>query len=538
MSANRHEASADERGAEHLLSGAEHLLTRRDVLQRAAAVGLGLTGVSALTGTSALASGEALAATPKRGGRLRVAIVGGGGAETFDPGLAVSTATAILLGQVFDRFVYVPKTLVPQPALVTFEPNAAATKWTARIRSGVVWHDGKPFTVDDVIYTLRRISGPKQAGATLLEAIDIPRLRKLDARTVSLPLKRPFANLPYQFTTTSTSVIQNGATDFSKPIGTGPFILASFTPGDRALFKRNPNYWREGQPYVDELEIVEIPDPAARLNALLAGQVDAIEGLTYPQARQHQKSGDIQVLVAKSAATIPITMAVDLRPFRDNRVRQAVRLAADRPALLSGALLGFGELGNDLFCKGFKYYNSELPQRKHDPQRAAFLLKQAGVAGASVTLYTSTLQAGMLESATLFAQQASKVGLKVNINNGPAGSYFTSHYLKAAFAQTLWGPVPLSYWFPQATTSNAPFNETHWKHPHFDALVRRASGELNEAKARTIWYDVQEMLWKDGGYLLWGFIPYVDGIATNVQGVEPNGFFLLDNATFRKWWLA
>jgi peptide/nickel transport system substrate-binding protein len=517
-------------------------LTRRELMHGAAGIGVAGAALGLLaacdTGGDDAPVDRASEETPRRGGRLRVGIVGGGGAEGFDPGLAASTASAIIMGQVFDRFVHVPKSLEAEPAIIEeFEPNADATEWTIRVRDGVVWHDGKPLTVDDVLYTLRRISGPDQAGASLVEPIRVNEIKKLDGRTLRLPLKRPFAQLPDNFTTSPTSVVQDGADDFAKPVGTGPFMLESFTPGQRVLYKRNPDYWREGQPYVDELELVSIPDAAARLNALLGGEVDAIEGLTYAQAVEHREQGRIRVLEAQSSATIPITMSVEQEPFRDPRLREAFRLIADREALVEGALLGFGEIGNDIFCKGFKYYHEELPQREADPEKARALLREAGAENLEITLYSSTLQAGMLESATIFAEQARELGVSLKVDNGPADSYFTDRYLKVAFGQSLWGPVPLSYWYPQAVTSNAPFNETHWKRPEFDEIVRTASGELDDDAARMHWYDAQEILWNEGGYLLWGFIPWLDGVGTNVGGVEPNGFLSLDNATFRKYWL-
>jgi hypothetical protein len=135
----------------------------------------------------------------------------------------------------------------------------------------------------------------------------------------------------------------------------------------------------------------------------------------------------------------------------------------------------------------------------------------------------------MLESATIFAQQAKKAGVTVNVNNGPPDTYFTSKYLKWAFGQTNWPAIPIPTWINESLTSKAFYNETHWKRPSFDKLVLKAQAEQNEAKAKELWHEVQKVLYDQGGYLIWGFAPFLDGVSKKVHGVVPSGFFALGN---------
>ena len=513
-------------------------LTRRRLLERAAAAGIVL-GSPGLFGAADHAFGATLA-KPRRGGRLRVGMVGGGQSETLDPNLAVSTIDTCRVLTLYDLLVHSKPDLGIEMRLATaFEPNKSATKWTIKLRKGVVWHNGKPFGADDVMYTLRRIAASKTNGALpAVQPFNLKAMRKVNAHELELPLHVPIADLAPSFVFYPLVIVQNGAKNFRKPVGTGPFMADQFKPGRGSLFKRNPHYWAHGLPYVDEVEISSIPDPQARLDALLSGQVDAIEQLTYAQAKQHLAKKDIRVLVGNGPQIVPITMSVDLKPFNDVRVRQAFRLIADRPALIKGAQFGFGAIGNDLSGKGLKWYASEIPQRHQDLDRAKFLLKKAGHERLTVTLYSSTAIAGMLESATIFAQQAKQAGVKVNVNNGPPDTYFTSKYLKWAFGQTNWPAIPIPNWINESLTRKAFYNETHWRRPSFDRLVLKAQGERKQARAEELWHEVQKVLWDQGGYLIWGFTPFLDGVSKRVHGVKPSGFFALGNFDFQHFWLA
>jgi peptide/nickel transport system substrate-binding protein len=514
-------------------------LTRRRLLETAAAAGLAV-GSAGFLGSPARAAEFALAATPKRGGHLRIGMVGGGSSETLDPTLAVSTIDTCRTLTLFELLVHARPDLSLEMRLATaFEPNRNATKWTIKLRKGVVWHDGKPFGADDVMYTLRRIAASKTSGGLpAVQPFNLKGMRKVNAHEFELPLHVPIADLAPTFVFYPMVIVQNGSKNFKKPVGTGAFMADKFKPGQGSLFKRNPHYWMHGLPYVDDLEISSIPDPEARLNALLSGRVDAIEQLTFAQAKEHQRKKDIVVLVGNGPQFVPITMSADLKPFNDVRVRQAFRLMADRPALIKSAQFGYGLLGNDLAGKGLKWYDDQLPQRHQDIAKAKFLLKKAGAEHLTVTLYSSTAIAGMLESATVFAQQARKAGVKINVNNGPPDTYFASKYLKWAFGQTNWPAIAIPNWINEAATTKAFYNETHWKRPSFDRLVLKAQAEQNDARAQELWNEVQKVLWDQGGYLIWGFAPFLDGVSKRVKGVVPSGMFALGNFDFQHFWLG
>jgi peptide/nickel transport system substrate-binding protein len=519
-------------------------MTRRQVMQGAvlgtAAIAsqgiLSACGGGSSSPTGAAASGG----TPQRGGKLVVGLIGGGAQETMDPGLVLSDIDGARTRSIFDPLVEAKPNLDLEPALAThWEANSAGDVWTIQLRPDVVWHDGSPFTADDVIYTLKRnASNAKLDGHSTVAPIDVNAISKPDKLTVRLPLHMPVANLMDSYFQHFMSIVKDGETNFSHPIGTGPFKFKSWTPGTSSLFERNSHYWQPDLPYVDSLELQSIPDSGARLNALISNEIDAMGTITFSQAKNQVAPQGLTVLKGDGPVFVPFTMAVDLDPFRDVRVRQAMRLIAGRPQLIETAQLGFGSVGNDLACKGIQFYNNSLAERDQDIDQAKSLLKAAGASDLTVTLYSSNYQPGQLESATAFAEQAKQAGVTINVDNGPASSYFSVHYLKAPFMQSVWNPSPLYTWMVSAVTSNAPFNETHWKVPAFDKLVQEAGAEVDQGKAADIWNHAQEMLWNDGGYLIWGFQPWLDALGPKVRGAVGSYAGALGYWNFRHWWLA
>ena len=546
----------------------EREVSRRDLLKGTAVAGLAasLGGILAAcgggdegeatpaapppaAGTTAPGAATTAAATPaaeqpKPGGRLRIAVIGGGTAESFDPGLVGLSADAGYARSVgvFDRLVEIRPDLSGYDLSLadSFESNAEATEWTIRLKSDITFHDGKPLTADDVIYTIKRAAGDPANGANIFtQPFDVKGITKPDDLTIRLPLTRPIAGLEqFFFTALGMSIVQDGATDFSKPVGTGAFMFDSFKVGQSSLMTKNPNYWQTGKPLLDELEINSVMDANARLNALRSGDVDAISFVPFPSAKELQNGGDIDLLISDAPSHVYFTMAVDLKPFDNNDVRQAMRLIADRQALVDTVNVGFGTLGNDIRFPGAKFYDDQIPQREQDIEQAKSLLKKAGMEGLKVTLFASDWGPGMLNSATVFAEQAKAAGVQITIDNSSGDTYLADKYLKVAFGQSFATPFPIPVMYSLQLVTGGIWNETHWNRPDYDKLVFAAQAELDEAKAADLWFEAQKIVWDEGGDLIWGTTPFVDGLAKNVRGATPNRFAALSGFDYRNYWLA
>ncbi len=512
------------------------ILNRRELLQRAAIVGAAL----ALPGAAASAASAAEAARPKRGGRLRVADPGGGSIETLDPARSINLIDEMRDRQLYDTLTFFNPKYELQPWLAeSLEPNANATRWQIKLRRGVTFHNGKALTADDVLATWRHILDPKTAspGAAQMFALDLKRTRKVDKYEILAVLKQSQIDFPYLLSGREQSIIPAGFSNFAKPVGTGPFQFVSFTPGRESLFKRNPNYWQEGQPYVDELQIVSIPDSAARVNALLGGQVDAIDNLPYVNARTLKGNPKARVVVTPTPTCLPWVMQVGQKPFNDSRVREAMKYAVDREKTVKVALQGFGHVGNDIFGLGTPSYNSRLPQHRYDPERAKRLLKAAGHDRLAVTLHTNPATVGDVESCQALREQAKAAGIDVTVKVWDSAKYGSDIYLKVPFFQSYWN-FPPEIMFPFAFLENSIYNETQFADRSFERLYAKAEATVDKAKRQKVYDDLQEIIWRRGGYVVWGFFDFTDAVSPRVRGVVPHAYFNLGAFQFRTWWLA
>ena len=279
------------------------------------------------------------AGTPVKGGTLRAGFVGGGTAETLNLYQGVTPIDESRAQNLFDPLLRgQPRPHHRPRPRARVQLNADATEYEIKLRPGVEFHNGKSFGAEDVIYSMRLMAQARQLRWCRSSAgIDLKDLKTIDATTVKVPLLYPDADLGANFVYWNTWMVQNGETDFTKPVGTGPFMFDTFKAGTQSTFKRNPNYWQTGKPYVDELLIQSIDDNNARLEALQSGQIDAMAQLPTADAKAHQATGDITVLVAKSPQAMMFYMDTTQAPFNDVRVRQAMKLIADRPALVASA---------------------------------------------------------------------------------------------------------------------------------------------------------------------------------------------------------
>ncbi|MFE9725769.1 ABC transporter substrate-binding protein [Streptomyces sp. NPDC005794] len=517
-------------------------LRRRGFL--AAAGGAAGLGALTLAGCSTPPAGNATGkgdGTPRRGGRLRAAFAGGGASETLDPHLGNLFADAARSKALFDKLADYGADLAAVPRLAeTWEPNAGLDRWTVTLRQAE-FHDGKPVTAADVLYSYRRIADPAEAyrARASLEPIDLKASRATSERTVEFVLKRPTAEFPNVMAAFGAYIVQDGATAFDdEPIGSGPFRFVSFTPGRSTVLRRNDTHW-EGAPHLDELEFVVANEESARINALLGGQIEYAHELNPATGRAHEKAGSIEIVRLRNSAMQAFAMKTDRPPFDDPRVREAFFLIADRQELVDGALSGAGEKGNDLFGKGYEYYADELPQREQDIGRARSLLKQAGAQDLKVTLDTSAVAAGFTEAAGIFRDQAARAGVTVDVRMGSKDSYWKDILDAGTLCCYRSGAMPIESHISQRLLTGSTTNATKWQDKAFDTLYQQAQSTKDKAARNTLYGRMQRQLHAEGGFLVWGFGDWILGTARSLRGVSREApANTLDWARFDKVWLA
>ncbi|MGH2894711.1 MAG: ABC transporter substrate-binding protein, partial [Solirubrobacteraceae bacterium] len=322
--------------------------------------------------------------------------------------------------------------------------------------------------------------------------------------------------------------------DPKNPVGTGAFMYASFTPGQQSLFKKFPNYWQSGRPYADQLTIIDFTDDTARVNALLGGQVDAIDNLPTGQIAQVQGNNQLKVLISHTGQWQPFTMRVDQAPFSDVRVRQAMRLIVDRPQMVEQVLSGQGRIANDMYSPFDPGYPANLPQRHQDLDQAKSLLKQAGRSGLSVQLTTAPVFQGVVQAAQVFAQQATGAGVTVKLQKLDTGTFYGPNYLKWTFAQDFWATREYLPQVAQGSLPNSPFNECHWADSKFQKLIQQARAELDPTKRNQIIGEAMTIEYNTGGYIIPYFSNQIDAYSAKLGGfVEAKSGFPLGNYWFK-----
>lgn len=461
-------------------------------------------------------------AEPRRGGILRAGLSGSSN-ESLNPNtVEFSSADVARYLSIFDPLTLLVGGGATMVLAESIEPNADATRWTVRLRDGVTFHDGKPLTAADAVFSLKsRALDPKSTYVQAFEDLQARDIRRRDRLSFEVPLKRPRGDFPELIAGLGSCVLPEGIRNFSKPAGSGAFVLETYDPGRTALLRGNPDYFR-GAPPLEGLEIRSVSDPGARANALRGGQLDFVKDLSFPAARAAQADPALQVILGgdANAGTVGVTMNTGLAPFDDPNVRTAFRLAADRQAILDTALFGFGEIGNDIVGKGLPGYDDALPQREHDPKRAQSLLAAAGPIEVSIRAAQTT--SGVLEGVQVYIEQLKAVGVNARLAResvdtfyGDLGKNNSTPILSLNYINR-----PILRHIGTWCVSSALLNTQGWTRPAFDRAYAEALATPNPGRRQEILDDLQRQLYDEGGDVVWAYVQGPDGARAGVRGIE------------------
>lgn len=506
----------------------------RVLTRRTAALGLGLGALSAVglagcgPGKSGGTEGNPMApptpaGPPRRGGRIRVASTTSSQADTLDPVKGAVSTDYARHNLLYSGLTELDAHLQPKLALAEAIETDDRTLWRIRLRSGVEFHDGSSLTAQDVVYSLLRHKdagiGSKAKGvADQIAAASAVGPRELQVRLVDAN-----ADLPAILATSHFLIVKDGTTDFRTANGCGPFRLKAFTPGVRTVASRNPNYWKEGRPYLDEVELIGIPDEVSRVNALLSGDVQFVNALDARSIHRVRATGAHEILETRSGVYTNLILRQDSVPTGDPDFVLAMKHLLDRELIRKAVFRGFAEIGNDQPLPPWHpYYFPDLPQRIYDPDRARFLLKRAGLLNVRLAVFASATATGSVDIASILQESAAKLGLRLLVNRAPADGYWSTHWMKhpATFGNT--NPRPTAdLMFSLFFKSDAAWNESGWQNPQFDQLLLAARGEADEARRKQMYGDLQTMVHDASGIGIPVFISLVDAYDSRLKGVFP-----------------
>ena len=522
-----------------LLSGR---LSRRQFIMSAVAAGIALPSAMSM-------SGAALASTPKKGGRLRHGTGYGSTTDSLDPGTyenSMMTGAGYCFGNHLTE-VDSNGQLIGELA-ESFEPSPDAKTWVFNLRQGVEFHDGKTLTADDVIatYNYHRGEDSKSAAKGLLTAITD--IKKDGDNKVIFELENGNADFPYIVSDYHIVIMasKDGTIDPTSGIGTGGYILDSFEPGVRALFKRNPNYWKEGRAHFDEIEMISIIDVAARQNAIMNGDVDIIDNVDPKTVALLARVPTLNILETTGTQHYTFPMRLDVEPFDNYDLRMALKHSINRQELLDKILLGHGVVGNDIpVSSAMPFLTTELAQREFNADKAAEHYKKSGHSGTIQLSASDAAFAGAVDAAQLIAASAKEAGIDIEVVREPNDGYWSNVWNKKGWCACYWGGRPTQDWmYSAAYTADTEWNDTAWKDTEaairFNDLVASARSETDESKRQSLYFEAQQLLHDDGGLILPMWANYIHAHSKEVtHGPDVAANWINDgNKLAERWWFA
>lgn len=493
--------------------------------------GLVLSGCGGGKETTPPDGEEPQAISPKHGGILKNAFFA---PTNMDPAFYSTVPDEHIGRQYHDFLVFIGEDNEPDITRSLAEEWGADEEgkvWTFKLREGIKFHNGKDFTARDVKFTFDRLRDPEVGAATVGMYSNIVDITTPDDYTVVFTLQNSNPDFLKDLADYHAVIVDADNPDFNTNFnGTGPFMVERYIPEDRIVFKRNPNYWMKDAdgnplPYLDGMEFLFLGDPSAQVEALRGGQVDYLFYLPPESVPILEQDPNVVVYQSPSSSSYVIRMRSDRGPASDVRVRQALKLATDRNAILQGAIGGLGVTGRDTpVSPGFKEFYLDVPELQRDVERAKQLLAEAGYPdGFTITMYAQELSP-VPAIATIWKEQLADIGVTVDIQLVPSELYYGAEnmWLEVDFAITDWG----SRAYPQpyldlAYVTTAQWNETHWSDPELDELAAQAAKEMNHKERVRLYHQIQEIFIERGPIIIPFFNNNLWAARSNLKGLKP-----------------
>ena len=487
---------------------------------------LKLLGGVSLAATTQFIPSFAIAAEPKRGGTIKIGVSGGSTSDSLDPTTYLDSHMYVIGFALGNNLVEIGPDRKPIPELAeSWQSSDGAKHWEFKLRKGVTFHNGRPLTAADVVYSLNRHIGEdsKSAAKGFLNGVSSIHT---EGDRVIIDHESGDADIPIIMGDFHLQIIPEGHTDWTTFVGTGPYILEEFEPGVSFKASRNPNYWKEDRAWVDSVEVLYITDATARTSALLSGGVDIIDRVDNKTVKRLQDLNRYNLIEGLGGRYETTVMDVRNSPFNDANVRLALKYAVNRQEIVDRIFQGFAALGNDHpIPPADPFYHSELPQRPYDTDKAAWHLKQTGLD--SLTLDLSAADAafpGAVDAAVLMKESARTAGIEINVRQEPNDGYWSNVWMKKPYVMSNWSTRPTpGMMFSVAFACGAPWAEAYWCNNQFEKLMTAGKTETDFVRRKQIYWDMQEIIHNDGGNGIFAFPSDLDAYDRSIQGTIADG---------------
>jgi len=506
------------------------------------------TDVSRRTLLGGLAAGLAASGVgaaerrPRVGGRIRVASIAASTADTLDPAKGNLSTDYLRHYMLYSGLTQYDGQMRAQPCLAEQMATRDNIVWHIRLRRGVHFHDGKPLTADDVVYSLMRHRDPATGSKVKAIADQFVSARRIGPLELELRLTGPNPDLPIILAAPQFLIVEEGRRDFSRANGTGPYVCAAFAPGIRTIVRRNPNYWKPGQPYLEEIELIAIPDEISRVNALLSGDVQMVNAVSPGSVKRVRASSTHTIMETRSSLFTDLIMRRDHPVTGNPDFVLAMKYLMDRELIKRALFRGFATIANDHPIAPFDpNFNPDIPQRPFDPDRSRFLLKRAGLQGVRLPVYVSPAASLSVDMGSILQEHAAQIGLELAINRVPSDGYWSTHWMKHPLTFGNVNPRPTADMvFSLFFQSKALQNESGWSSARFDRLLVEARATIDPARRKAIYGEMQWIIHQHGGLGIPVFISLLDGYDRRLRGLFPIPLGGFMGYTFAEyvWWDA
>lgn len=521
------------------LAGAGRI-SRRQFVQLGIAAGL-----TAIESEQSFAASARLQA--KRGGSARFSCSGTTN-DSLDPRINTSEFTQVVFyGSLSNALCEssVDGALVGDLA-ETFQSEQDGRKWIFKLRKGVTFHNGKDLTSDDVVASYRHHMGKdSMSGArTFVETIE--HVLADGPLTVVFLLKAGNLDFPHQLSETFFPIMPSvdGAADWRSGIRSGPYILRDWRPGVYARLERNPNYHKEGRPHLDAVEFAVINDVPSRMNALIAGAVDAI--CSRPDLSVIdmivRRNSRIRIAAVPGNFCFSMPMNVTVPPFDDRDVRHAIKWALQREEVAKQIFRGYASPGNDtLIAPTQKYAIDPQPVFRFDPDRARYHLRKAGLSRLKVGLSMSdAVVNGAVDAAIMLKEYASRCNIDINVVREPIDGYWDNVWMKKAWCgSNHFGSTTADREFSTASSASSPWNATKWTNGRFNELLVQARSEIDGVKRAQMYAEMQQLQHDEDGNIALVFIDFVYAYSDKLAHGKISQQGPVDDMRIaERWWAA
>lgn len=417
--------------------------------------------------------------------------------DSLDPHNAEYAGTREVLFNIFEGLVKATPEGEIEPAVASDYVIADdASKITFTLRDGITFHDGSAVTAEDVKYSIDRYAGIQGEGSAFS---NIKEVVVTDEKTVEVLLNEPSTEFVYELTC-AIMPAANDANITSNPIGTGPFKYASYVPGDNLVVEKYDGYWKDGQPYLDEVTFKVVTDAKMAVTYLNAGTIDIYQYLTADQAAT--VSTDYNILEGNVNYVQGMFLNNAKEPFNDVRVRQAIYYAVDRDLINEMIFAGKSHIiGTNMIPASKTYYNADTETTyTHDVEKAKQLLTEAGYPdGFSFTITVPNNYAPHESTANIIAESLAEVGITAKIELVEFNTWYSEAFVNRNYEATVVavdGRLAPSTFFDK-NVSTADNNFTNYNNPEFDAVYVKAVSELDQDKKVAYYKELQQILADD-----------------------------------------